>query len=294
MSLYLNAVASAKERELLDSVFFSELKNAKNFDAVIKLMHNSPYNFEGSKNIEKVLEDEEKKLYDFVKREGDEEFKTFLNISNDYDNALYLVKSLSKGKKENSVPLYAGNVGITKLSNFILSYESQHLEENNRLEKDIKLFLSQKLDNANLFFLTKKIHALNERLKKTQLKHFVGLVTDLTNLSLVFMSKNEEILEGLSVYIIDKKTLLKIIKKEKVVLTDKLNIYSRLIKLAQKDSSEKNFLEFKKERENVLFEFLKLDNDIESPNIFIKFILKKLIEIKRLRQILLQKKYDLL
>ena len=64
-------------------------------------------------------------------------------------------------------------------------------------------------------------------------------------------------------------------------------------KLAQKDSGEKSFLEFKKERENVIFEFLKLDNDIESPNIFIKFILKKLIEIKRLRQILLQKKYDL-
>ncbi len=287
MSLYANAVASAKEKEILDESFFTELENSKDFSCALKLLSTTNYDFI-NRTVENALNFEERKLFNFILSEGDNVIKDLLKTTLDYDNALYALRGILSGNVSNFVPdEMQGNEKILDILAKIK--EGKKLNKNLTLDKDIGEVLTKTHQQLN-FLYQKKLSVIKTMTQKSKLKNFVELLIDLENLSILYNSNfDKDLLDMIeTVGTISKRDLVGIVREKNFNL--KNTRFNTILKVMKNNDSYR-FNLFIKEKEKIIFDFLTGDNSVESPNIFLKYVFKKLFEIKRLRLILLQKKY---
>ena len=287
MSLYANAVASAKEKEILDESFFTELENSKDFSCALKLLSTTNYDFI-NRTVENALNFEERKLYNFILSEGDNILKDLLKTTLDYDNALYALRGILSGNVSNFVPdEMQGNEKFLDILAKIK--EGKKLNKNLTLDRDIGEVLTKTHQQLN-FLYQKKLSVIKTMTQKSKLKNFVELLIDLENLSILYNSNfDKDLLDMIeTVGTISKRDLVGIVREKNFNL--KNTRFNTILKVMKNNDSYR-FNLFIKEKEKIIFDFLTEDNSVESPNIFLKYVFKKLFEIKRLRLILLQKKY---
>lgn len=287
MSLYANAVASAKEKEILDESFFTELENSKDFSCALKLLSTTNYDFI-NRTVENALNFEERKLFNFILSEGDNIIKDLLKTTLDYDNALYALRGILSGNVSNFVPdEMQGNEKFLDILAKIK--EGKKLNKNLTLDKDIGEVLTKTHQQLN-FLYQKKLSVIKTMTQKSKLKNFVELLIDLENLSILYNSNfDKDLLDMIeTVGTISKRDLVGIVREKNFNL--KNTRFNTILKVMKNNDSYR-FNLFIKEKEKIIFDFLTGDNSVESPNIFLKYVFKKLFEIKRLRLILLQKKY---
>ena len=287
MSLYANAVASAKEKEILDESFFTELENSKDFSCALKLLSTTNYDFI-NRTVENALNFEERKLYNFILSEGDNILKDLLKTTLDYDNALYALRGILSGNVSNFVPdEMQGNEKFLDILAKIK--EGKKLNKNLTLDKDIGEVLTKTHQQLN-FLYQKKLSVIKTMTQKSKLKNFVELLIDLENLSILYNSNfDKDLLDMIeTVGTISKRDLVGIVREKNFNL--KNTRFNTILKVMKNNDSYR-FNLFIKEKEKIIFDFLTEDNSVESPNIFLKYVFKKLFEIKRLRLVLLQKKY---
>ncbi len=287
MSLYANAVASAKEKEILDESFFTELENSKDFSCALKLLSTTNYDFI-NRTVENALNFEERKLFNFILSEGDNIIKDLLKTTLDYDNALYALRGILSGNVPNFMPdEMQGNEKFLDILAKIK--EGKKLNKNLTLDKDIGEVLTKTHQQLN-FLYQKKLSVIKTMTQKSKLKNFVELLIDLENLSILYNSNfDKDLLDMIeTVGTISKRDLVGIVREKKKKI--KNTRFNTILKVMKNNDSYR-FNLFIKEKEKIIFDFLTGDNSVESPNIFLKYVFKKLFEIKRLRLILLQKKY---
>ena len=289
MSLYANAVASAKEKEILDESFFTELENSKDFSCALKLLSTTNYDFI-NRTVENALNFEERKLYNFILSEGDNVIKDLLKTTLDYDNALYALRGILSGNVSNFVPdEMQGNEKFLDILAKIK--EGKKLNKNLTLDKDIGEVLTKTHQQLN-FLYQKKLSVIKTMSQKSKLKNFVELLIDLENLSILYNSNfDKDLLDMIeTVGTISKRDLVGIVREKNSFIDN--TCFNNLIKIMK--SALNDFVKlklFREEKEKIIFDFLTRDNSVESQNVFLKYVFKKLFEIKRLRLILLQKKY---
>ena len=287
MSLYANAVASAKEKEILDESFFTELENSKDFSCALKLLSTTNYDFI-NRTVENALNFEERKLFNFILSEGDNIIKDLLKTTLDYDNALYALRGILSGNVSNFVPdEMQGNEKFLDILAKIK--EGKKLNKNLTLDKDIGEVLTKTHQQLN-FLYQKKLSVIKTMTQKSKLKNFVELLIDLENLSILYNSNfDKDLLDMIeTIGTISKRDLVGIVREKNFNL--KNTRFNTILKVMKNNDSYR-FNLFIKEKEKIIFDFLTGDNSVESQNVFLKYVFKKLFEIKRLRLILLQKKY---
>ena len=284
MSLYINAVSSAKEVNLLTPKQITELKNAKNYAEFKKLLQSTSYGYD--KSLENTLEEKKLEIINFVLKDADLQMKNIFKIWLEYDNALAFYKN-------NNLPsdnLFFAS-GFTSILDLKEAIETKNFDKIkfDTLKKDLTELEVNKILDVQIFLTQKKLLAIKRCVKRGKIRDYFNLLVDFFNLKLILI--NKPIYKNYVFGALNYVDLINVHNKSFLCNTNQ-QIYAGLIKILYGSKSfEQKLKAFNEELNLAFIRLFKEDSDEESPSIFLNFLLKSLREIEQIRFIAMQKKY---
>ena len=291
--LYSSGVVSVKEAQLLTKDFYASLLSCSNSCDAENLLKNALHLTDDA-NVDKELDIEEQKLFEFVWNDAPNELvKNFFIFPIIFDNLSTICKAQLVGIDwENYVQDYAF-CDNKKIASFVAKRDFSIFEKNvasvvkSFFEKFTPQSCAEELDR---YFKQNKYKIMREMFRKGLLGNLVKLECDKQNLSVCIRAKDEQDFKTNIVEcgFLNKKTLQEIFEKDKFCVGQIENILLKNMAELVFESKDKALVKLEKEQNMLLLKYCEpLRFDMDSPAQFVYYVLKKQAEIKNLRMCLL-------